>query len=635
MYFKLAIKNVKKSYKEYFIYFATLLSAICLFYTFNSFGDQAVVLELNEIQNNTVQALKQIMSILSIVIGVVCGFLILYANNFLIKRRKKEIGIYMLLGMENKTISKILIYETIIVGITSLISGLIAGFILSQGITSLTSHLLSASRKFQFVFSIDALIWTLGCFILIFGLVALFNLFLINKYSLIQLLKASRINQIIKLKNSKLSIVLFIISICMLAFIYYLGLAYSVKYLKTIVIIGTLGTILFFYASAGFFLSFISSKKKIYFRDLTMFITRQLNAKINETYIMIAVVCLMLLISIGALLTGFNLNNFVREEVKKVELFDFSMGGPTSKKENIKLDQILRIDRKLIDDEFYVTFYDTTLSFSDFEKSYTGDASENPLFNNPNTRQEHFFPIIPVSEINKLLVYQNKDELNLRENEAVMFNSNPAFESTFKKINNLFLAPYGTDLKVIDILDMTFVLYVEPYFGSFLVINDNEIPENETGTRLWSVKLTNSEMIDEVKANLEHEVKNYNQQNPNSQLLKQSVNGEAQDAIVLESHKLAEGMSGLTIIITYISLYLGLIFLICSVVILALQQLSEITDNKKRYTSLMLMGVDEKMINRALFVQLSIYFGLPLFLAGVHAYFGIKVVLDVLKSIGE
>ena len=126
---KLAFRNVKKSYKDYFVYFMTLMFSVCLFYTFNSFSAQEQILNLNASQSTVLQTVGQFMNILSVFVAIVLAFLILYANNFLIRRRKQEFGVYMLLGMPKRDISKILVYETMAVGVLSLLSGLLLGIL--------------------------------------------------------------------------------------------------------------------------------------------------------------------------------------------------------------------------------------------------------------------------------------------------------------------------------------------------------------------------------------------------------------------------------------------------------------------------------------------------------------------------
>ncbi len=140
MYSKIAIKNVRKSFKDYSIYFLTLTLAICIFYSFNSIESQKALMEMNASTKSHVEMLKNMISYMSVFVSVILCSLILYANNFLVKKRNKELGIYMTLGMEKVKISKILVFETIIVGIVSLVSGLILGLLVSQGLSISVSY---------------------------------------------------------------------------------------------------------------------------------------------------------------------------------------------------------------------------------------------------------------------------------------------------------------------------------------------------------------------------------------------------------------------------------------------------------------------------------------------------------------
>jgi putative ABC transport system permease protein len=124
MFYKLAVKNVTKSMKDYTVYFLTLMFGVCLFYMFNSIDSQTAMLKLSSSQQQAVKALTQIIGYVSVFISVVLGFLIVYANGFLMKRRKKELGVYMTLGMPKGKISIIIIVETLLIGLISLAVGL-------------------------------------------------------------------------------------------------------------------------------------------------------------------------------------------------------------------------------------------------------------------------------------------------------------------------------------------------------------------------------------------------------------------------------------------------------------------------------------------------------------------------------
>ncbi|PBG33577.1 ABC transporter, partial [Clostridioides difficile] len=165
MYSKIAIKNVRKSFKDYSIYFLTLTLAICIFYSFNSIESQKALMEMNASTKSHVEMLKNMISYMSVFVSVILCSLILYANNFLVKKRNKELGIYMTLGMEKVKISKILVFETIIVGIVSLVSGLILGLLVSQGLSILLLKLFEFNMsEYNFVISISSIIKTIVYF---------------------------------------------------------------------------------------------------------------------------------------------------------------------------------------------------------------------------------------------------------------------------------------------------------------------------------------------------------------------------------------------------------------------------------------------------------------------------------------
>ena len=225
MYFKLASKNLKKSIKDYTIYFLTLVFGICIFYTFNSIESQRVMMDLSEIQAGAFQIIDVFTSVASVFISFILGFLIVYANNYLIKRRKKEFGIYMTLGMENKQLSRIIFVETILIGLISLAVGIGIGTILSQGLSIFTAKLFKVKLvNFTFVFSKLAFVKTVMCFGLIYLVVLIFNSFTIRKVKLIDLLTSAKKNESLKVKNIWISVITFVISIVMIGSAYFIVL---------------------------------------------------------------------------------------------------------------------------------------------------------------------------------------------------------------------------------------------------------------------------------------------------------------------------------------------------------------------------------------------------------------------------
>ena len=211
MYSKIAIKNVRKSFKDYSIYFLTLTLVICIFYSFNSMESQKALMEMNASTKSHVEMLKNMISYMSVFVSVILCSLILYANNFLVKKRNKELGIYMTLGMGKIEMSKILVFETIIVGIVSLVSGLILGLLVSQGLLILLLKLFEFNMsEYSFVISIPAIIKTIVYFGIIFLLVMIFNIYLISKYKMIDLLIVERKTEDIKFKNPFVYMITFV-----------------------------------------------------------------------------------------------------------------------------------------------------------------------------------------------------------------------------------------------------------------------------------------------------------------------------------------------------------------------------------------------------------------------------------------
>lgn len=204
MYIKLAKGNMKRSLKDYTIYFVTLVFGICIFYTFNSIGSQKIMMKLNEYDVRNFERIDKLMGIVSIFIACILGFLTIYANNYLIKLRKKEFGIYLTLGMEDKEISNMLLIETILIGVLSLGVGLFLGIFLSQGMSIFTAKLFHLEmQSFKFTFSSSAFIKTIVYFAVMYIIVFLFNTKTIKDLELIDLLTDGRKNEKIKVNSLK------------------------------------------------------------------------------------------------------------------------------------------------------------------------------------------------------------------------------------------------------------------------------------------------------------------------------------------------------------------------------------------------------------------------------------------------
>lgn len=331
MLFKLSFRNMKKSFKDYAIYFLTLVLGVAIFYMFNSIDSQQAMIEVSQSTREMIQLLIQMLGMVSVFIAIVLGFLIVYANNFLINRRKREFGIYMSLGMGRRQISGIILLETILIGILSLAVGLFIGIFASQFMSILVAKLFEADMsEFTFVFSKDACIKTCIYFAVMYIAVIIFNTLTISRYKLINLLTAVKKNEKVKLKNPIISILIFIASSVLLGYAYYLvtGGVYELRtgeQLLKPILMGVIGTVGVFWSLSGFILRLIQTRKSVYLKGTNMFVLRQLNNKINTNIVSMTVICLMLFMTISALSSSLSIQSALDSQLEKFTPVDVNL----------------------------------------------------------------------------------------------------------------------------------------------------------------------------------------------------------------------------------------------------------------------------------------------------------------------
>ena len=435
MLFKLSLKNIKKSFKDYAIYFLTLILGVAIFYVFNSMDSQQAMLDISSSTREIIKLMLSLLAGVSVFVSFILGFLIVYANNFLIKRRKKEFGVYMTLGMGKGKISKILFIETLIIGIISLIVGLIIGIFASQLMSVVVAKMFEADMTgYKFVFSQAAMVKTIIYFGIMYLLVMIFNTVTISNYNLIDLLTASKKNEKVKLKNKKLSVLMFLVSIGILALAYYKVTSdaniLSGKQLLMAIALGVVGTFLFFWSLSGFLLKLIQSNKKIYLKDLNAFVLRQIDSKINTTVFSMTVICLMLFFTISILSSALSLNKSLRDNLTEVTPADISitksMDLNEGTKENIENSKIS------IEEDLKKSSLDFNESFSDFSeiteyqapnitlKTTLGETVNEVLSQFQMLQVDSYEGIVKISDYNKIAKILKEKELTLKDNEYIV-----------------------------------------------------------------------------------------------------------------------------------------------------------------------------------------------------------------------
>ncbi|ELC8432675.1 ABC transporter permease [Clostridium perfringens] len=632
MYFKIALNNVRKSFKDYSIYFLTLTLGVCIFYAFNSIGDQKAFLELGKRQSEYINILQRLISGISVFISCVLGGLILYANNFLVKKRKKELGIYMTLGMGKNKISKILTYETALVGIISLVVGLGVGIIVSQGISAFASKLFEVSlSNYKFLLSTDAILKTVLYFGIIFILVMIFNTFVISKYKLIDMLTAAKKNEDIKIKNPILTAIIFFISLGLLGVAYKLvikvGLNPTDRMFLVSIVLGILGTLLLFFSLAGFVLYVLQRNKNVYLKGLNIFVLRQMNSKINTNFLSMTVICLMLFLTISTLATGLSFKNALEKGLENTTPFDASATYYIDEDSKIKTaeESIRELGFKFNPEDKIVSYNEYKLEKTNLESLLNKNAEGKNKKEIVEAMTYKGTNAISISSYNDIRALSGEKSVSLANNEVLISSNLGEVENTLKNIlkNNEKIEIDGKEYKIAN----------NALIGEGKVIK--EAFESTGMTNNFFTLIVPDNIVSNLKP-IANKININFPKNSNEEERVQKLFNEYRDGVVDSSKygfvngytkaRIYEDNNGMTNIVLFIGIYLGVIFLISSTAVLALQQLSEASDSIDRYKSLRRIGVSQKMINKSIFTQVSIYFGLPLVVALVHSIVAIKVV---------
>lgn len=631
---KLAIGNVKKSFKDYSIYFLTLTFAVCIFYMFNSLESQQELMEVTKLKHDAMKALSEVLGYMSVFVSVVLGFLIVYANNFLIKRRKKELGIYMTLGMEKSKISMILILETLFIGVFALLVGLVAGIVLSQVMSIFTAKMFEMDMTaFKFIFSIKATLKAMSYFGIIFLIVMIFNFISVNKCKLIDLLYAENKNEALKTKNIAISITLFILSIISLIIAYYLILTNGMVdiniYFTLSIVFGGIGTLLFFMSLSGFMLKLAQCNKGLYLKNLNMFVIKQINNKINTTYISMSVICIVLLFAIGTFSSGMSLSNVISQSLKESTPFDNSFFYYNySEGQNEKVNDIYSALNKEYPLDDKVDNYEQHTIY-EAEETYDSILSSDYKNTNFDLLGDTKIEVIGISDYNELLKIQDKGPITLGVNEFAI-NSGEEFGYLFKPITEdnkgILISKKKLNLGINEILDIEFSNSIGVSNIPIIIVNDELLGQLDISYSILNMNYKDS--VDAVKfdEDMKDIKKNYYEQN-----------NDQKEIFTYNTSKVVIYLGSISTkaIVTFIAIYLGFVFLVTCVAILALQQLSEAADNKKRYDLLRKIGAEKSMVNNALFSQILIYFLMPLGLAIVHSVVGLTAANNVIKLFGK
>ena len=649
---KLSFRNIKKSFKDYAIYFFTLILGVAIFYVFNSIESQTVLLDVTQSTYEVIEMMTNMLSAASVFVAFILGFLIIYASRFLMKRRNKEFGIYMLLGMSKRKISMVLFFETILIGIISLVVGLGIGVLLSQLMSMLVANLFEADMtRYEFIFSSNACIKTLIYFGIMYVIVMLLNSINVGKCKLIDLIQTSKKSETVKMKNPMVCTIVFMILAIALGYAYYMvtgGINETIKTPEDIlkpIIIGAVSTFFIFWSLSGLILKIVMNMRNLYVKGLNTFTLRQVSSKINTTVFSMTIISLMLFVTICVLSSALSLKNSMTANLDELAPADIQLtisvkdddwldqGYNEQQIENSKLGVRknlealnLDIDNYLKESVEYNIYRTEDLTFDDTLGDSMEEVERNYLTSMiPYSVSEM---IMTISDYNNVAKIYNNEEYTLNDDEYMIiadYDSMVQIRNIALK-NNEEINVFGHTLKPkYNECKDGFVDMSSNHINSGIIVVPDSVVDNNFKAYNSIIGNYKTEALDEQR-NIENTIKN---------LIKNPLSEQYNLPTVNSRLDISEASIGLGALVTFLGLYLGIVFLIASVAILALKELTESTDNKERYMMLRKLGADEKMINKSLFRQIAIFFMFPLLVAIIHSIFGITFCSYIISTFGN
>lgn len=578
MFFKLARRNVTRSLKDYSVYFLTLTLGVSLFYVFNSLEGQWAMQMLAKSAHYMVESILIFMNIFSAFVSVVLACLVLYANTFLMKRRKRELGTYFLLGLPAGRVSLLLVLETLLIGLMALAAGLVLGVLLAQGLGLLTIAMFSAypaGEQFALVLSVKAIGKTVLYFGVIFLVVMILTGVSVSRAKLIDLMQGARKNEEMKERSLWTSVLTFLAGVALLVVAYAMLLIRGMLYIDPLfflmLALGTLGTLLFFRSLSGFLLRVVKGHKKLYYRGLNMFVLRQFNSRIHTTYLSMTVICLLLLLAIGVTACCVGLNDTIEQNTSSAAPYDVTIQNYSG--DTTVADLPARLAESGFDPALLGEQHDFLFYYND--PAVTGIPADDA------------YAVVLLSDYNALMALQGGQALT---GDGLPLVTDQAIVTGYSGMNRYLVAPDSWA----EALQVRRQVFCANYRG-----------DKQTAEDALAAAYRSPAFSDGLTLSLDTRIGIY-----------------------------TENM-GSKILVLFMGLYLGMVFLLTAAAVLALQQLSQAADNVPRYQILSRLGVPERMRDRSVLTQVALSFFLPLALAVVHSIVGMTAANAVISVVGR
>lgn len=671
---RLAVRNVRRSARDYAVYFVTLLFGVAVFYAFNSIDSQAV---LFDIEKNAVGSILEMtnnfIGLFSVAVAVVLAFLVTYANRFIIKRRKREFGTYLLLGMSASRVACVLSIEMLVVGAVSLVAGLVVGLVLSQALAFATAALMGTTMThYTFVVSTSALVKTLICFAILFAAALVMNVVFVSRRKVGDLLAEHAEAKVTSRIPLWARIVGFVLALAVLAVAYWLLWDNQFKEFDNefgaATLLMVIGTFLLFWSGSTIVLSLVKRAHGFYFRGLHAFTARQLSSKVGTAFASLSVVCIMLFFALTTVSVGFgvralfvdSIEQTTRYDVTFTDVFcapglygDAAMNGQDSYESRLAYMQENYPERL---EAAHASEFDMARDIAVHNSGWNDlvkDSAQLDYYNDPQAvwgpvldaagidasslEASGWFAsssplIISESQFNDVCRLAGERTCQLADDEYLINNTSKATEDIAGQVRAkaMPLAIAGVDLHASDEKAS-----VEMRTGAVadvmleLVVPDRVVERMKAQGALPTYCYLDCMYSCDRAEGDARLVKLLQDGYPSNEIIASnevplSTTGWPY-SFLFTAQEMVDQAGGLKLLITYLALYIGFVLLVSTAAILAIQQLSETADSVGRYQRLSSLGCDRSMILGSLRTQTVLYFLVPLGVALVHAVYALCV----------
>ena len=687
---KLAWGNVRCAGRDYLVYLLTLTLGVTVFYAFNTISMQVDIAGIDE--EGLAQVMGSMLGYLTYFLAGVMAFLMVYANNFIMKRRKKEFGLYQVLGMGRGRVATIMALETVIVSVVAFVAGIVLGVGLSQLMTFFTASLFKTQiANFHFFFSVHAFNLTLACMLVMFVLTLLLNLRAVRRTKLIELMGAERRNESIKTRNPWIAITIFAVGVVLVGVAYYRLLrdgfpltATDSKLQEAMNQFGittamvTVGTFALFWGLSGMLIKLLQSLRGVYWRGLNMFIVRQLAAKVNTVCFSMGVIAMLLFLAITSVTCGMSIANVMNENLERYTPADMSQTyvyyTPDTLDYYKEYVNPSEADRMVLAD----TTVDLYPAWHGEGKSADNNDETGKKVNIADVAGEHVqidsylsypfggsSPSVSAGEMCKTMGEKLPKAFGGSKPDAIGLFVTPA--SQYNKLRQMMgeePVSIGRDqyLLTCDMGGELIDLYTKYMAGGHaLTLGGHTLKPATDKSDEDTAAIANSAMgsnpgtvvvADELLSQLNLQpyssslLVNYKQGMDTTEV-DESIEYTVLDNLLVdgkepgswgifitrsEMYTQAAQMNGL---ISYLAIYIGFVLVVACAAILSIQQLSNVADGSRSYRVLAQIGCDDRQIRHSVMAQQAVFFLFPLAVGLAHSFVALKVIIELVSIFGN